>query len=36
MGFGAVGRGLAQVISMKNDDLKEKYGIDLKLVAVSE
>lgn len=36
MGFGAVGQGLAQVISMKNDDLKEKYGMDLKLVAVSD
>jgi homoserine dehydrogenase len=36
MGFGAVGQGVARVISLKNDYLMEKYGLDLKLVAVTD
>lgn len=36
MGFGAVGQGVARVISMKNDYLNDKYGLDLKLVAVTD
>ncbi|MCK9150663.1 homoserine dehydrogenase [Methanobacterium alcaliphilum] len=36
MGFGAVGRGVAHVISQKNDYLKKNYGLELKLVAVTD
>ncbi|MDP1553532.1 MAG: homoserine dehydrogenase [Methanobacteriaceae archaeon] len=36
MGFGAVGQGVAKVISLKNDYLKEHYGLELKLVAVTD
>lgn len=33
MGFGAVGQGIARSISLKKDMIKEKVGIDLKIVA---
>jgi homoserine dehydrogenase len=36
LGFGAVGKGVVKAISMKNDRFKEKYGIDLKIVAVTD
>ncbi len=36
MGFGAVGQGVANVISQKNDYLLENYGMDLKIVAVTD
>lgn len=36
VGFGAVGQGVAKVISMKRDKIKEKYGLDLELVAVTD
>lgn len=36
LGFGAVGKGVARVISMKNREMKEKYGLDLKITAVTD
>ncbi|MCL2687333.1 MAG: homoserine dehydrogenase [Methanobrevibacter sp.] len=36
MGFGAVGKGVAKAISVKKDNIKEKYGVTLKLVAVAD
>ncbi len=36
MGFGAVGQGVARVISLKNDHLNDKYGLDVKIVAVTD
>ena len=36
MGFGAVGKGVANAISMKKDMISEKYGITLKLVAAAD
>ncbi|MGC9516102.1 MAG: homoserine dehydrogenase [Methanomicrobiales archaeon] len=36
MGFGAVGRGVAKVVSMKKEEIKEKYGLDLKITGVSD
>ena len=36
LGFGAVGKGVVNAISMKKDRFKEKYGIDLKIVAVTD
>lgn len=36
LGFGAVGKGVVKAISMKNDIFKEKYGINLKIVAVTD
>jgi len=36
LGFGAVGKGVVKAISMKKDSFKEKYGIDLKIVAVTD
>ncbi len=36
LGFGAVGRGVAKVISMKKEEMKEKYGLDLKITAVTD
>jgi homoserine dehydrogenase len=36
MGFGAVGKGVARVISMKKDELKEQYDLDLKITGVSD
>lgn len=36
MGFGAVGQGVANVISQKNDYLKKEYDLELKLVAVTD
>lgn len=36
LGFGAVGKGVAKVFSMKKEKLKEKYGIDLKISAVTD
>lgn len=36
LGFGAVGKGVVKAVSMKKDKFKEKYGIDLKIVAVTD
>jgi len=36
LGFGAVGKGVAKVIWMKRDEIKEKYGLDLKITAVTD
>lgn len=36
LGFGAVGKGVVKAISMKKDKFKEKFGIDLKIVAVTD
>jgi len=36
MGFGAVGQGVASVVSQKNDYLLKNYGMDLKIVAVTD
>ena len=36
IGFGAVGRGVSRVISMKKEILKEKYGLDISVVAVTD
>lgn len=36
LGFGAVGKGVAKVISMKKDFIKDKYGLDIKIVAVTD
>lgn len=35
-GFGAVGKGVARVFSMKKDEIKEKYGVDLIITAVAD
>jgi homoserine dehydrogenase len=36
MGFGAVGKGVVEAISLKKDKIREKYNIHLKLVAVAD
>ena len=36
MGFGSVGQGIANAISLKKEMIKEKYGIELKVVAASD
>jgi homoserine dehydrogenase len=36
MGFGAVGKGVARVISMKKKQIKDRYGLYLELVAVAD
>jgi len=36
LGFGAVGKGVVKAISLKNDRFKEKYGLNLKVVAVTD
>jgi len=36
MGFGAVGQGVAKAISMKKQDIQERYGKILKIVAVAD
>nr|WP_302578444.1 homoserine dehydrogenase [Methanobrevibacter arboriphilus] len=36
MGFGAVGKGVAEAISIKKDNIKDKFDINLKLVAVAD
>jgi len=36
IGFGAVGIGVSKVISMKKEILKEKYGLDISVVAVTD
>lgn len=36
MGFGSVGKGVAESISIKKKDIKNKHEIDLKLVAVAD
>ncbi|NYB52854.1 MAG: homoserine dehydrogenase [Methanobacteriaceae archaeon] len=36
LGFGAVGRGVARVISMKKEYLKSRYDLDLEIVAVTD
>ena len=36
LGFGAVGKGVARVIAMKKDYLKDKYGLNLEIVAVAD
>lgn len=36
LGFGAVGQGLANVVLSKHDELVKKYGLDLKITAISD
>ena len=36
MGFGAVGKGVANAISLKKDMIKDKFGITLKVVAAAD
>ena len=36
MGFGSVGQGIAQAISLKKAMIKEKYGVELKVVAAAD
>lgn len=36
LGFGAVGKGVAKAISMKKDEIMEKYGLNLKITAVTD
>jgi homoserine dehydrogenase len=36
IGFGAVGSGISKVISMKKEILKEKYGLNISVVAVTD
>jgi homoserine dehydrogenase len=36
IGFGAVGKGVSKVVSMKNEMLIEKYGLDISVVAVTD
>lgn len=36
MGFGAVGQGVARVFSMKRDQIKKDYGLDVNLVAAAD
>ncbi|KZX17577.1 homoserine dehydrogenase [Methanobrevibacter filiformis] len=36
MGFGAVGKGVAEAILLKNDFIKENYGFELNIVAVAD
>ncbi|MHC1579067.1 MAG: hypothetical protein ACXQTZ_00175, partial [Candidatus Alkanophagales archaeon] len=34
VGFGVVGRGVAEVIRRKRAEIKRKYGLDLRVVAI--
>lgn len=36
LGFGAVGRGVVKVLSMKRELLMDKYGLDISVVAVTD
>ena len=36
MGFGAVGQGLAKVVLLKKENIKELYGVELKIVSVAD
>ena len=36
IGFGAVGKGVSKVVSMKREMLIEKYGLDISIVAVTD
>ena len=36
MGFGSVGQGIAQAISLKKAMIKERYGVELKVVAAAD
>ena len=36
IGFGAVGKGVAKAISLQKDEISEKYGIALKVVAAAD
>ncbi|RJS71955.1 MAG: homoserine dehydrogenase [Candidatus Syntrophoarchaeum sp. WYZ-LMO15] len=36
VGFGTVGRGLAEVIKRKKDHVKEEFGLDIRLVGVAD
>ena len=36
MGFGSVGQGIANVVSLKKEMIKDNYGAELKLVAVAD
>ena len=36
IGFGVVGQGLAEILLEKKDILKEKYGYEYSVVAVSD
>ena len=36
MGFGAVGQGVARAISLKKDMIKERFNVELKIVAAAD
>ena len=36
MGFGAVGQGLAKVVSLKRESIKKDYNVNLKIVSVAD
>ncbi|CAD7953263.1 unnamed protein product [Amoebophrya sp. A25] len=36
LGFGTVGKGFAEIVKIKNDMLKQKCGLNVKIVAVSD
>ena len=36
MGFGSVGQGIAQAIALKKAMIKDKYGVELKVVAAAD
>ena len=36
MGFGAVGQGVARAISLKKDMIKERFDVELKIVAAAD
>jgi homoserine dehydrogenase len=36
IGLGAVGKGVVRALSMKKDEISDKYGIDFKMVAVTD
>ena len=36
LGFGSVGQGVANVVAMKKAMISEKYGVDLKVVAIAD
>ena len=36
IGFGAVGKGVANAIKLKKEMIKEKFGFDIKIVAAAD
>lgn len=36
LGFGSVGQGVANVVAMKKAMISEKYGVNLKIVAIGD